>query len=56
MRVYDIIINLFLFGILTVTASKLFVLLNFIVSQIDIIDMRNVSHHITVVSNCLYKI
>lgn len=56
MRVYDIIINLFLFGILTVTASKLFVLLNFIVSQIDIIDMRNVSHHITVVSNCLYQL
>lgn len=56
MRVYDIIINLFLFGILTVTASKLFVLLNFIVSQIDIIDMRNVSHYITVVSNCLYQL
>ena len=56
MRVYDIIINLFLFGILTVTVSKLFVLLNFIVSQIDIIDMRNVSHHITVVSNCLYQL
>lgn len=56
MRVYDIIINLFLFGILTVTASKLFFLLNFIVSQIDIIDMRNVSHYITVVSNCLYQL
>lgn len=56
MRVYDIIINLFLFGILTVTASKLFVLLNFIMSQIDIIDTRNVSHYITVVSNGLYQL
>lgn len=56
MRVYNIIINLFLFGILTVTASKLFVLLNFIMSQIDIIDTRNVSHYITVVSNGLYQL
>ena len=31
MRVYDIIIYLFLFAILTVMVSKLFVLLNFIV-------------------------
>lgn len=56
MRVYDIIISLFLFAILTVMISKLFVLLNITVSQIDIIDTRNVSHYITVVSNVLYQL
>ena len=44
MRVYDIIIYLFLFAILTVMVSKLFVLLNFIVSQIDIIDKIGRAH------------
>ena len=38
MRVYDFTIYLFLFAILTVMVSKLFVLLNFIVSQIDNLD------------------
>ncbi|MBX5320266.1 hypothetical protein HLA86_12250 [Staphylococcus caprae] len=56
MRVYDIIISLFFFAILTVMISKLFVLLNITVSQIDIIDTRNVSHYITVVSNGLYQL
>ena len=56
MRVYDIIIYLFLFAILTVMVSKLFVLLNFIVSQIDIIDTRNVTHYITIISNGLYQL
>ncbi|WP_258191624.1 hypothetical protein [Staphylococcus pasteuri] len=56
MRVYDIIIYLFLFAILTVMSSKLFVLLNITVSQIDIIDTRNGSHYITVVSNGLYQL
>ncbi|MEJ7190290.1 hypothetical protein [Staphylococcus warneri] len=56
MRVYDIIVYLFLFAILTVMISKLFVLLNITVSQIDIIDTRNVSHYITVVSNGLYQL
>lgn len=56
MRVYDIIIYLFLFAILTVMVSKLFVLLNFIVSQIDIIDTRNVTHYITIISNGVYQL
>lgn len=56
MHVYDIIIYLFLFAILTVMISKLFVLLNITVSQIDIINTRNVSHYITVVSNGLYQL
>ena len=55
MRVYDIIIYLFLFAILTVMFSKLFDLLNIVISQIDIIDMRNVTHYITVISNGLYQ-
>ena len=49
MRVYDIIIYLFLFAIFTVMFSKLFDLLNIAISQIDIIDMRNVTHYITVI-------
>ncbi|HAB0417305.1 TPA_asm: hypothetical protein GIN39_15290, partial [Listeria monocytogenes] len=56
MHVYDIIIYLFLFAILTVMISKPFVLLNITVSQIDIINTRNVSHYITVVSNGLYQL
>ncbi|MEJ7445537.1 hypothetical protein WL480_11795, partial [Staphylococcus hominis] len=36
--------------------SKLFVLLNFIVSQIDIIDTRNVTHYITIISNGVYQL
>ncbi|MGX0401952.1 hypothetical protein [Staphylococcus pasteuri] len=56
MRVYDFTIYLFLFAILTVMISKLFVLLNITVSQIDIIDTRNVSYYITVVSNGLYQL
>lgn len=36
--------------------SKLFVLLNFIVSQIDIIDTRNITHYITIISNGLYHL
>ncbi|MCE4988766.1 hypothetical protein [Staphylococcus haemolyticus] len=56
MRVYDIIIYLFLFAILTVMFSKLFDLLNIAISQIDIIDMRNVTHYITVISNGLYQL
>ncbi|PTH37967.1 hypothetical protein BU619_11660 [Staphylococcus capitis] len=56
MHVYDIIIYLFLFAILTVMISKLFVLLNITVSQIDIINTRNVSRYITVVSNGLYQL
>ena len=53
MRVYDIIIYLFLFAILTVMFSKLFDLLNIAISQID---MRNVTHYITVISNGLYQL
>jgi sRNA-binding carbon storage regulator CsrA len=53
MRVYDIIIYLFLFAILTVMFSKLFDLLNIAISQID---MRNVTHYITVISNSLYQL
>lgn len=56
MRVYDIIICLFLFAILTVMFSKLFDLLNIAISQIDIIDMRNVTHYITIISNGLYQL
>ncbi len=56
MRVYDIIIYLFLFAILTVMLSKLFDLLNIVISQIDIIDLRNVTHYITVISKGLYQL
>ena len=56
MRVYDIIIYLFLFAILTVMFSKLFDLLNIAISQIDIIDMQNVTHYITIISNGLYQL
>ena len=56
MRVYDILIYLFLFAILTVMFSKLFDLLNIAISQIDIIDMRNVTSYITVISNGLYQL
>ncbi|MGC9602070.1 hypothetical protein ACO2EZ_12040 [Staphylococcus epidermidis] len=41
---------------MTVIISKLFVLLNFIVSQIDIIDTRNVTHYITIISNGVYQL
>ena len=53
MRVYDIIIYLFLFAILTVMFSKLFDLLNIAISQID---MQNVTHYITIISNGLYQL
>lgn len=56
MCVYDIIIYLFLFAILTVMFSKLFDLLNIAISQIDIIDMQNVTHYITIISNGLYQL
>ncbi|MBJ6275886.1 hypothetical protein JGU43_09890 [Staphylococcus aureus] len=55
MRVYDIIIYLFLFAILTVMFSKFFDLLNIAVSSIDIIDMRKVTHYIIIISNGLYQ-
>ena len=56
MRVYDIIFYLFILSIIIVITSKLFVLLNIAVSNIDIIDMRNVKRYIIIISNGLYQI
>lgn len=56
MRMYDTIIYLFLFAILTFMINKLFDLLKLVVSYIDIIDIRNVTHYITIISNGLYHL